>query len=90
VLLETWASGVPLVASKVGGLPEAIRHGADGLLAEPGDSGLMAQQIIDVLEKPQLADRLVREARKNLVNFAWPVIAERLAAVYEGALASRT
>ena len=39
VVLEAMAAGVPVVATRVAGVPEAIRHGLDGLMVEPGDSG---------------------------------------------------
>ncbi len=37
VVLEAMAAGVPVVATRVEGIPEAIRHGQDGLIAEPND-----------------------------------------------------
>lgn len=45
VVLEAMAAGVPVVATRVEGVPEAIRDHRDGLLAEPGDSGSLAQAI---------------------------------------------
>jgi len=45
VVLEAMAAGVPVVATRVEGIPEAIRDGQDGLLAEPGDPASLARAI---------------------------------------------
>ena len=50
VVLEAMAAGVPVVATRVEGVPEAIRVGEDGLLAEPGDPGSLAQAIGRVVD----------------------------------------
>lgn len=48
--LEAMASGVPVIASDVGGIPEVIRHGITGYLAPVGDVEQMAQYAIDLLQ----------------------------------------
>ncbi|HEY5311611.1 MAG TPA: glycosyltransferase [Pirellulales bacterium] len=50
VVLEAMAAGVPVVATRVAGVPEAIRHGLDGLIAEPGSAVELAAMIRRVLE----------------------------------------
>jgi glycosyltransferase involved in cell wall biosynthesis len=50
VVLEAMAAGVPVVATRVAGVPEAIRHGIDGLIAEPGNSAELAAMIRRVLD----------------------------------------
>lgn len=45
VVLEAMAAGVPVVATRIDGLPEAIRHGIDGLLAEPESAESLAKEI---------------------------------------------
>jgi glycosyltransferase involved in cell wall biosynthesis len=55
VLREAFASGRPVVATKVGDLPEIIEHRENGLLVEPGDSRALAAAIIEFLDDPSLA-----------------------------------
>jgi glycosyltransferase involved in cell wall biosynthesis len=57
-LLESLAAGVPVVASRVGGIPELVRDGETGLLVEPGNPRQLADAISCVLEDPALRQRL--------------------------------
>lgn len=63
VLLEAMALGVPVISTKVSGIPEAITDGEDGYLTEPGDVSLLATRIAALLADPLLADRLALRAR---------------------------
>jgi glycosyltransferase involved in cell wall biosynthesis len=49
VVLESYAAGVPVVATAVGGTPEAVADGVDGYLVRPGDPTALAGRILDVL-----------------------------------------
>ena len=55
---EALAAGVPVVASRIGGIPETVRHDVNGLLFEPGDASDLARQIRRLLDEPGLLDRL--------------------------------
>ena len=55
VLREAFSSGRPVVATKVGDIPEIIEHRENGLLVEPGDSRALAAAIIEFLDDPSLA-----------------------------------
>jgi glycosyltransferase involved in cell wall biosynthesis len=57
VLLESMAAGAPVVATRVGGTPEAIEDGVNGLLVPPADPGALAQAIELMLAEPGLAAR---------------------------------
>jgi glycosyltransferase involved in cell wall biosynthesis len=67
VLIEALAAGVPVVATRLSGVPELILDGETGLLAEPGDPESLARSIEAVLEDP-LAARTRAEAGRNLVQ----------------------
>ncbi|MBK1724909.1 glycosyltransferase [Thiocystis violacea] len=49
-LLQAASAGVPIVASRAGGIPEAVRDGENGLLVPPGDAGALREAIADLLE----------------------------------------
>ena len=57
VLREAFATGCPVVATKVGDIPEVITHGENGLIVEPGDSNALATAILLFLSDPNLAQQ---------------------------------
>jgi glycosyltransferase involved in cell wall biosynthesis len=64
VLLESMAAAAPVVATRVGGTPEAIQDGVTGLLVPPGDSPALARAIHRLLADPELAARLGQGGRQ--------------------------
>jgi glycosyltransferase involved in cell wall biosynthesis len=83
VVLEAASLGVPVVASRVGGLPEIIEDGSSGALVSPDDVEGLAQAIAALLRNPTLsasyADDLMRAAQ---TRFAWRQAADKYAALY--------
>ena len=67
-LLEAMAAGAPVVASAVGGIPDIVRHGLNGLLVTPGDPTSLAQAIARVLADRALAARLGHAARETIAR----------------------
>jgi glycosyltransferase involved in cell wall biosynthesis len=66
VLLESMAAGVPVVATRVGGTPEVIEDGVNGLLVPPADPMALANAIGTLLADPSLASRLGRAGRRHV------------------------
>jgi len=64
VLLESMAAAVPVVATRVGGTPEAIQDGVTGMLVPPGDSPALAQGVLRLLGDAEFAARLGRGGRQ--------------------------
>lgn len=85
-LMEAMACGKPVVASRVGGIPELVRDGQDGLLVEPGDVRALADSIVSVLKDPALRRRMGISGRERVSHFSWDETAKLVLAAYESAL----
>lgn len=66
VALEAMALGVPVVASRVGGLAEIVQDGVTGLLAPPGEATLLAETVERLLTQPELAEDMSRAAKLDV------------------------
>ena len=76
VCVEAMASGTPVVATAVGGIPEIVVDGDSGLLVEPGDAAAIAGAVNHLLDRPMLRRRMGRRARRLVEErFTWDVIA---------------
>ncbi|MFM9448698.1 glycogen synthase [Streptomyces acidiscabies] len=88
VNLEAMACGTPVVASRVGGIPEVVDHGRTGLLVGLGDSdgefeSGLARAIDSVLGDPDAARRMGEAGRARAVGeFGWDAVARRTVALY--------
>jgi len=63
VLLEAMASGLPVVAANVGGVPEIVRHGRTGFLLDPNDLEGFVAVLAELLKNPELRTKMGRRAR---------------------------
>jgi starch synthase len=82
-MLEAMASGTPVVASRVGGVPEIVEHGRTGYLVDPGDTAGLRDHLSAVLANPGLARRLGDNARDLVVErFTWDAVARRCLECY--------
>src|SRR3569833_614971 len=67
-LLEAMSWGVPVIATPVGGIPQIVKHEANGLLIPPADVGALTTAIARLLEDPALRIRLGHAARTTIVS----------------------
>jgi len=67
-LLESMAAGVPVIATRVGGTPEAMEDGTTGLLVPPRDSAALAEAMTLLLENPELARRFGEAGRHRVIR----------------------
>ncbi len=84
VVIEAGAVGVPVVATKVGGVVEIIEHEKDGLLVEPANAHEIAEAAVRILKDEKLANECIRNLRKKVQdNFSLDVLVRRTIDVYK-------
>ena len=83
VLLDVMDYGVPIIASNVDGIPDIVKDHKTGLLIENGDSEQLYLSIINLIEHPELAGKLAKNAKENMVNFSPEMMAQKYLALYE-------
>lgn len=83
-LLEAQALGVPIVATKVGGIPEVVKDGITGILVPPRNPKAMAEAIINLLKDKCLRENMSKEAKKWIDNrFSAEAMVNRISNLYE-------
>ncbi|HET6398380.1 MAG TPA: glycosyltransferase family 4 protein [Candidatus Thermoplasmatota archaeon] len=88
VLAEANACGRPVVASRVGGMPDFVKDGENGLLARGGDPHDLAEKLVRILKDPELAARLGENGRRKVaLEHDWDKLTRRTLAVLESAVA---
>ena len=68
-IMEAMAAGLPVIATKVGGIPELIEENVNGLLVEPRNPDKLAEKIITVLKGKDLADRLSAQSKDKVEKY---------------------
>jgi glycosyltransferase involved in cell wall biosynthesis len=86
VNLEAMASGIPIVASNLGGIPDIVKHGVNGLLAEPGDYQNLADNLLCLLKDEDMRKRFGDQGKKLVWNFSWDEIAMKTEQLYRDIL----
>lgn len=80
-ILAAMVRGVPVVATRVGGVPDVLGSGA-GLLVQPGDPAELAGAVHRVLSDAELGQRLTHQARQEVERFSLGGMAEHVLSVY--------
>lgn len=86
VIAEAMAAGVPVVATRVGGVSHLVEEGRTGSLVEVGDREALAQRVAELLDDEQLRRTFAAAARARAERFRPAAVAARVRAVYEEAL----
>ncbi|MEJ6006636.1 glycosyltransferase family 4 protein [Paucibacter sp. AS339] len=82
-ILEAMAAGKLVVASRVGGIPDIVKHEINGLLVEPGQVEALAQVLLRSLTDEVARQRMIALARLDVAAMDVPVVVAKLSAVYE-------
>jgi glycosyltransferase involved in cell wall biosynthesis len=85
VVVEAFCRGRAVIGSRVGGIPDLVEHGVNGLLVPPGDTAALADGLVRILRDRELAERLAARARESAEP--WLATPEEYAARLRAAVA---
>ena len=84
VILEALSSGVPVIASKVGGIPDLVREGETGYLIESENIDMFEKRLRELLQNSQKRKQIRLQARKEMIeNYDIHKIAKKIKALYD-------
>ena len=83
-VLESFASGLPVVSTGTGDIAALVRDGETGSLVPPGDPAALAKAVTTLLEEPERAVGMARRARHKVEKYTWPHVRDLWARVYAG------
>lgn len=86
VILEAMASGLPIVASNVRGLPEIVKEGESGFLAEPKNSHQIAEKILLLLENDALRQKISDANQEKSQAYDWEHVTSEIEKIYSNVL----
>ena len=82
-ILEAQATALPVISTKVGGIPEFLADKKNGFLIDPGDPKQLTQRVLTLLQDPKLAEEMGRRGRKLIEEkFAWRLITDQVIDLY--------
>jgi glycosyltransferase involved in cell wall biosynthesis len=85
IILQAQAMKCPVVATRIGGIPEVVQEGVTGLLVEPKDAAALASAIAAVLDDKALAGKLTQAGRQQIEQaYSLDAMGERLLRLYAG------
>jgi len=87
VLLEAMAAGLPIVASRVGGIVDVVEDGKTGLLVPSGNPEALADALEHLLSDPTLLEKMGDEGRMRAPAYSWDQLSPRILEVYREAIA---
>ena len=89
--VEALSSGVPVIASKIGGLTDIVSHEEVGFLVSPGDVNMLANYMVRLLENDEERKKFSINARKRaLETFSWSKIGVLVDQLYSDLCQNRT
>jgi glycosyltransferase involved in cell wall biosynthesis len=90
VMMEAFASGLPVIASRTGGIPEFVEEGRTGVLVEPGNAAALAAQIERWAEDRDSIEAMREACRSYAARFTWARTIGQLLEVYRAVRSGRS
>src|SRR5215203_755088 len=81
-ILESFASGLPVVTTNAGGIPDMVTSGVTGSIVEMDDHEALAHAAIDLIDNPEKATRMISEARKECQRYTWAAVRDQWLEAY--------
>ncbi len=75
-ILESFASGLPVVSTNAGGIPDMVTDCVTGMIVEMDDYQGLAKRAIDLIEHPELAERIISAAHEECRRYTWDEVRE--------------
>jgi glycosyltransferase involved in cell wall biosynthesis len=83
-ILEAQATALPVISTKVGGIPEFLTDKENGFLIDPGDPAQLTQRILTLLQNPKLAEEMGRRGRELIEErLSWRLITGQVIDLYQ-------
>jgi glycosyltransferase involved in cell wall biosynthesis len=87
VILEAMSAGLPIVSTRIGGIPNMIKDGEEGFLIEPHSPQILADKIAELFRDPQMRERFSGAARERAIkDFSWQRRMEKYNEILEKAI----
>ncbi len=82
-ILEAQSTGIPVISTKVGGIPEFLVDSENGFLVDPGNSTQITQRLLYLMRNPELAKKMGDNGRKKIEEtFDWDLITKQVISLY--------
>ena len=90
VILEAMASGLPVVASRAGGIPDVVQEGANGYTYDYGDTDTLIQHVQTILADTSRMKQMGKNARDFAETLSWDAIMDEVIDHYARLIANHT
>jgi glycosyltransferase involved in cell wall biosynthesis len=78
VILEAMNLGVPVIATKVGGIPDIIKTGQNGILVEPENANKLKEAITTLMNNEKIRNKMSKNCKKEIKKYSWGKIIQQI------------